>query len=199
MRQDLSRRSAVEEAIARLQTNATPPNQSNGVNASADGSEQEPNALKPENIAKLVQDEFAKATAEQVAQRNVEVVKNELVKAWGPEYTQKLEAKANELGVSKDWITETARSQPKALLAVIIGNTVNTQTAKSSDTLFNPSSAGISTAALSSATSGKLPDMETYAYWQKVRKDNPNHYHSVNGTKQRHEAAIKHGPAFYGT
>ena len=195
LRQDLARRIAIEEALTRLSTNnANPATQPNAGQPAAGGTAQELTAFKPEDIAKLVQDEIAKKDTERTAQANVEYVQQELTKLWGKDLTANLQARAQVLGVTEDYILQMARTQPKVLLTLV---TPVTQTAKPSSSLFSPTQAGISSAALTSSNAGKKPDGESYSYWKELRTANPTLYHSVEGTKARHTAAIKHGPDFY--
>jgi hypothetical protein len=195
LRQDLSRRTAIEAAKEQLKLDATTTTQSNEGNTSADGHDQRAQ-IKPEDISKLVQSEISRISSENKERSNVQSVQARLTEAWGPDYVTTLEAKANELGYTKEWLTEIAKTQPKAFLTLVGADTAPAKQAPSS--LFSPSQAGISTAALSSSTKGNLPQEETYAYWKKVRKENPKYYDSVDGTMARHKAAIKQGEAFYG-
>lgn len=195
LREDLSKRKTMEEVLSNLQNT---PNQPNGGNAPAGGSENNSSALDEETLNRLIQDRV-KATiesteAERNAKSNVELVKNTLVSTWGNDYVAKLEAASAELGLSKDFVTSLARTQPKVLLK-LVGAEASQPRAEAN--IFSPSTAGVVSAGLTARNSSSLPEQEKYSYWQKMRTENPNFYHSPVAAKARFEAAKKHGEAFF--
>ncbi len=195
LREDLSKRKTMEEVLANLQNT---PNQPNGGTPPAGGSENNSSALNEETINRLIQDRvlatIQSTEAERNAKVNVELVKNTLVNTWGNEYVSKLEAATQELGLSKDFVTNLARTQPKVLLKLV--GAEGTQP-KQEANIFSPSTAGVVSAGLTARNSSSLPEQERYSYWQKVRSENPSLYHSPAAAKARFEAAKKHGEAFF--
>lgn len=195
MREDLSRRASIEEAIARLQKPTEPQSSQPNAGKTVDGGDDlSSRNIKPEDVTKLVNTAIAQRESERTAQSNVELVRETLAKEWGNDFTSKLETRAKELGLSKDQVTELAKVQPKVLLAAVFPQ--GPTAAAPALSVFSPSGAGVNTAGLATRT-GTIPANETYKHWQQIRKDNPQYYHSVEGAKLRHENAMKHVEAFY--
>lgn len=199
LREDLSKRNTAEELLEKLkQQSNNSSNQSNSSQNDADGTG-DTKLLKAEDIDALIKRQVSDAvshiTVEAEAKKNVELVRNALTQLWGEEYSSVLETKAKELGVSKDWITNAARTTPKVLLTLV------SQGEKAKDkeqaSLFAPSLNGINSAGLARSSSNNVPDEGKYSYWQKLRKDNPNQYHSVSASAKRHAAAQTYGETFY--
>lgn len=195
LREDLSKRKTVEEVLGTLQQTPIQPKVGE---PAAGGSEN--TALNEETIGKLVREQVSNTlqqhTAETAAKQNVDLVVNTLTQVWGADYATKLEEATAALGVSKDFATSLARSQPKVLLK-LIGADQPKPVDAASNSLFQPSGMGVNAAALSNARNSAIPEQERYSYWQKVRKENPNLYHSPQAATARFNAAKKHGDAFY--
>lgn len=202
--EDLSKRMTMEEAIEKMQKTQTPNSQLNSGSLppeSGSNTRSENNtALNDETIQKAiserVRDELARASSEAAAKANVDLVVKTLTEAWGDSFSAKLEATANELSVSKEWITEQARVAPQALLK-LIGATVSDKKEAVSSSLFSPAASGMNAAALAANRGGNLPQEEKYSYWKSLRQSDPDLYHSPAMALKRHNAAIKHGEAFY--
>jgi hypothetical protein len=192
MREDLTRRATAEEILAKIQSSNTNTTLSQPVQTGLESSS-EP-LLTKEQLNALIQKQVSDAvtgmSAEAEAKKNIDLVKSTLTKTWGDDYTTKLKEKAQELGVSEDWITQTARTTPKVLLSLVQG----TQTPQES--LFVPTPSGINTAGLLNTSANNLPQEAKYSYWKKLRETNPKDYYSIPKTAARHDAAKKYGDAF---
>lgn len=194
LRDDLNKRQTAEEILTKIQQSnriaeptLAPTNES--MNSSLlNVKEEDLNAL----IQKRVSETVGSLTAEAEAKKNVETVKEGLVRLWGEDYATQLKTKANELGVSEEWVTNAARTTPKVLLKLVSDNAQREET-----NLFSSTPKGINTAGLNRSNTSNLPQEAKYSYWQAMRKENPNLYHSVASASKRHENAQKHGEAFY--
>jgi len=198
LRAELARRKSVEDAIAALSsTTNTPASSPNGAGAPA-GASVEPVALDEETLKQRIRATVSETIqAEQTSAmqaRNLETVKTTLRAAWGEDFSSKLSSVAAELGATPEYLTDVAKTQPKVFLKLVGADVRQTEQAPS---LFSPSSAGVSTAALSSSNRSNLPEQERYSYWKKVRNENPSFYHSPAAAQARFAAAKKHGDAFY--
>ncbi len=197
-REDALRRKTVEEAISALQNTNNSSSSQDGLNRPDGNSAAEAVALNEEQMKQLIRESVVSTIESQrnesVASRNIEMVKSTLEAAWGQDFPLKLKQAATELGVSEAFISEMAKTQPKALFK-LVGVTEGTQRAPE-QSLFAPSGVGVNTAALAN-NRRSIPEQESYSYWQKMRKENPNLYHSPKSAMARFDAAKKHGDAFY--
>jgi|SRR5665213_4386 len=198
LRDDLNKRMTTEELLQKLKESNQSPNLPNAGNLAA-GDQGDAPLLKPEQIDALIKRSVSEAvtslSTEAEAKRNVDTVREALTGLWGNEYPAVLQAKAKELGVSEDWITQAARTTPKVLLTLVTQGETGKQ--KVQDNLFVPSPTGINSAGLNRASSSNLPPEAKYSYWKAMRDTNPKQYHSVPETQKRHKAAGTYGEAFY--
>jgi len=90
---------------------------------------QEPNGTQPEdtnrnNQIKTISEEdivrvLETREAAKIQDTNLDAVANTLKKAWGSNYQSVLEAKVAEMGVSKKFLDDMAKTQPKAFLKLL--------------------------------------------------------------------------------
>lgn len=182
LRQDLTTRATLEQVLARLEQRQTPDVSNSGNNPSEQNG--------PKEIAQREVEAFIAAALEKEKQkdtqaRNRQEADAELSKVWGATATTKIAAKAQELGVSKEFLDELKASQPKAFLRLVLAGE---QPKQDPSAVLPPRS----TATL---TSGN--QVKDYAYWQRVRKENPSFYHSIEGVRERHKMAEILGDSFY--
>ena len=200
LREDLRTRKTVEDAVKTLSNANSTSNSENVGNTAESGSGKTPVALDEETFNLRVRETVASTLkAEQSAlneQRNIETVRSSLEQAWGKDFATKLTSVAEEIGASQDYLMGIAKTSPKAFLK-LVGADAPAKKDEPVGSLFQPSAAGINSAALAQSNRGKLPEQESYSYWQKVRKENPTFYHSPAAATARFEAAKKHGDAFF--
>lgn len=87
------------------------PNNSNSSNT---------NPVDIQSILAQVDNHIVNRQREQIAQANVKQVRDALVSKWGAQSVTKLQAKAQELGVSTDFLFGVAQSSPKAFLELVL-------------------------------------------------------------------------------
>lgn len=200
LRAELSRRKAVEDAIAAISTTNNSSNSANSGNAQDAGSASNQVALGDEELNTRIRNQidglFKTRSEEQVKENNLNVVRSTLESVWGKDYSQRLSGVAEELGASQEYLMGIAQTQPKAFLKLVGAEQKSPASASS---LFSPSSAGVTSAGLANQTASNLPETERYSYWKKIRKENPNYYHSIEAANKRFEAIKKHGDAFLTT
>ncbi len=198
-REELTRRKTVEEALATLSTTNTQHSSPNGGNTPAGSSSAEPVQLDEETLTRRIRETVSntiQATeAERSAVVNLNSVKAALEAVWGKDYASQLATVVEATGVSQEYLTNMAKTAPKAFLKLVGADAPVAR--QETPSLFTPSSAGVSTAALARTNSSNVPTEERYSYWQKVRKEDPNRYHSPAAAMARFEAAKKHGDAFF--
>jgi HD superfamily phosphohydrolase len=192
--EDLSKRMTMEEAISKLKETDTRNTQQADQN-SARGSDQ---TVTEETMNKLIQEavqrRISETNSESEAKRNMDMVKQTLTEKWGQDFVSTLKTKSAELGVSEQWVTETAQKTPQVLLKLL--DSVTPKSNQADGNIFTTSGNGVNSAALS-RKGDNTPQEGKYSYWQTMRKENPTAYHSPAISLQRHNAAIKYGEAFY--
>lgn len=148
----------------------------------------EPNPAQIQNKGLSLED-VQKFIAEQEAQRTAEAnmakAIAKLKEAFGANYTVNLEAKANELGVNKDFLTSIAKTSPDALVKLVGAD-------KAPDSTGTVPNSSVRSVPSVGQTSGKK-----FADYQKVLKEEPRRYWSSAFQAEMHREAEKQGEAFY--
>lgn len=174
LRADLQTRQTLEEAI----NNLSKPSSSE----TPTPVERTDNALTPELIQQLIDKELAKRSSQsQIAQNQAKVI-NKLTEVWGDNYSVKLKARARELGLGEDFLADLATKQPDAFIKIIDPKPAGTPN------LGHPASTRPSVIGSSE---------KTWAYYSKMRRENPKQYHSIETQREIYAQAAKLGDAFY--
>lgn len=186
LREDLQKRVTLEEVMTRLSQNkqeVPTPVTNPGEATPAQGlSKEQLEAL----VAAQVEQNIAKVKNETVAERNIAQVTEALRHAWGDNFSQVLGQKTAELGLGKDWVTDMARNQPKALLTLVgVGVPKQPEAALPNG--------GVNTAGFTSAPRGE----KTNSYYAAMRKADPVKFHSKAVQDERWAQAHKLGDAFW--
>lgn len=163
LRAELDRRATVEDVVNRIQTNITPPQ------SQRPASEESPPAAAPvfteEDLDKRVKSVIEQTNVEARKTSNIEAVANELVRVYGTEEkaNQAVAAKAQELGVSVQWLMDIAAQGLKPFSGVFgLTTTAPTQT---------PTSRGdVNTEGFASTRPGQVQP-GTYAYYQQLHRE----------------------------
>lgn len=187
MRNELQTRMTLEEFWEKTQSQQKRTNDDGNDNRSQDRQgDQAANAPKPEDIMDLVRKTLQEETSKSQVTKNVEMVREELIRQWGPNFAERLNIRAKELGSTPEFLGSMAESQPKAFLALMLGNTKNTD---SGNTYVPPRS---SVNLPMGNTSGK-----NYAHYEKLRKNNPSEYWKPHVQNEMVKLAKEMGEAFY--
>lgn len=185
LKTELATRGTVEDALKRL-TPQTPPAQSN-----QDVETRTDDRINPEQVFdELYEKRRAKERDIERKQRNVDMVDHELEKAWGKDYSRKLNEVADELG-GKEFLLNLAAENPKAFLKMVGANVVSMPNRPVVDTTPLTSRLNL--------TSTSNPNFKGHSYYQKIRRENPKDWNANSGKYQAEmEAAVaKHGAAFF--
>lgn len=150
-------------------------------------------AAQPEGVKPLTDDDLKAKMAEFVneqeqkkaLQANVAFVRDELIKSFGPSFEQKVMARANELGVNRQFLESMAATQPRAFLELVGA----------------PKPQVDPNAGIAPRTSvASLPPQageRNYAYYQKIKVSNEREYWSPRVQLEMHRQAAKLGERFY--
>lgn len=142
--------------------------------------------LTEEAIARLVQKELTNHSNKTREQANTAVVVSELKKQFGDNYVEHMQARLNELGISKEAAIQLASSMPKAYIE-LIGKKPNQSVPNQAPPR------GFNTASQSHATDPNNPGM---SYFNKLRKENPREYFKPHIQNQIMELGAKYGDEF---
>lgn len=87
--------------------------------------ESQPNnsSISEADIERLVETKFTNKQREQIAQANIKSVRDDLTSKWGSGASEKYKARAKELEMSEDQLTNLAIQSPKAAINLLLGST----------------------------------------------------------------------------
>lgn len=137
--------------------------------------------INSEDLEKLVKQHVSQFESERSVQENLNTCDEILVKAYGDKASETLRQRAEQLGVSMDDLKELAGKSPAAFSRLVIDNN---STGFRTENKFN----------MSSQTSREV---RNYAFYKKMRQDNPTLYNSPAIKKEMIEQRMKLGEDFY--
>lgn len=120
----------------------------------------------------MVKQALQLSKAEEAANNNLRTVESKLQEAYGPDYKRHLKQKVSELGLTEDFVNTLARTHPNVLFKTLEldrQSGENFQSPPSSSYRTDPFKGG---------------PKRTWAYYDKMRKENPAQYHDPK-TKQQ--------------
>lgn len=177
VRADLRARLSVEEALSKLTTTSRDDNQEPDRSGNPNVT-----ALTAESIQAIIDAELNKRSQQSQIQRNQEYVVSKLKETWGDDYQSKLRQRAKELNLGTDFLSSLAQTQPDAFLAI-----VGTPKVTNPNQHVPPS-----------GRTGTFPSNEkNWAYYSKLRREQPLVYHSKQTQKEMMAQAAKLGADFY--
>ena len=192
LRKELNTRIKLEEFMDRMNSqNSSGANQATqtaGQGNQTDGTAS--SATSTPDIERLIEERLAQKAAELIEKQNLEASRNKLQEVFGKDYQADLERRTNELGLSKEFVGNLAKTQPKALFA-LLGLDVQQQSRRNDD-IFAPKSSMNTSGLGQSQTSEK-----NWAYFEKMRKQNPASYWSPQVQNEIHRNAERLGERFY--
>lgn len=191
LRKELNTRIKLEEFMDRMNSQnssgASQATQTAGIGNQSDGTAS--SATSPDDIEALIEQRLAQREAETRSKQNLETARSRLQEAFGANYQAELEARTESLGLTKEFVANLAKTQPKALFALL---GVDGQQQKRSDDLFTPKSS-VNTSGLGLGQSSE----KNWAYYEKMRKQNPAVYFSSPVQNEMHKQAARLGERFY--
>lgn len=140
-----------------------------------------------------IRDTIAQTERDNKLAKNVNDVSEKLVSLYGSpqKANEVVKQKADELGVSIQFLMDSAAQSPKAFYAQI-GLNDSTRPAPALHGNVNPQ-------ALSNLNPSGNAQPGTYAYYESLRKSNPKLYNSPKTQLQMHKDAMERGEAFFGS
>lgn len=176
LRSDLATRARLEDLLDQIE-----PKQ----NTNSGGNQAPRNDSTPApDIEKLIENTLTRRERERTIAENILEAKTRLQEIYGSEYVQKLEARAQQLGMTPQELDELAAKSPKALLALV------TPQPKGQGTYTPPASA-------INAPLNSEGGVRNWAYYQRIKAANATQYWSPKVQNQMHKDAIAQAEDFY--
>lgn len=188
LRQNTDTTSTLEEVLEKLDLlNQVPQNfmPSSGVTNLPVEKPNSSQSLTKDEVVAMVASAIEENRKKSTAKQNVDVIKQELEKTWGPNYPTRLSEKATQLGVSTDYLSSMAESYPQAFLKLVLDEKTNT----------NPNSHTPPTTTVRPVM-GDQP-MSKWKDFSAAMKANPRLRSDVAFQRRLHETAEKLGESFY--
>lgn len=187
LRNELSSRQSVEEALGKLVNRSASNNNTNVEERlpETNMNSQKPNesSLSKEDIMSMVRDALVSESSKASKLSNLKQARSDLEKNLGPNYVAHLTKKAEELGVSTEFFDKLASESPKALIALV--NQSN------KEVLSNPPSGSVN----SSGNFGG--NKKNYKYYDELRKKDSKTYWSPSVQNEMFQMLQASGPDFY--
>lgn len=197
IRSELNTRVKLEELMDRMSTTNTDKHVTTQATQTAAENGHDGTAtrnLSPEDIEKVIEQRLAAKEQERRITENVSTVKNRLMAEFGDNYVAELEARTKSLGLSKDFVADIAKREPKALFALLGIESVNgSQQKPQNDVFAAPPRSSMNTAGFSATGTGE----KKYEDFEKIRKTDPARYWSAPVQNELHRQAMKLGEKFY--
>lgn len=185
--EDLGKKDYTEQLLAELRKGqGTPPAGA----PSADNSGTEPNGHTGQQVSEdalkgLIEQTLTQREKQNTAKQNLQVVDQKLSELYGTEASRAVDERAKQLGMSKDKLKEIAEQSPTAFLT-LVGETTIKQP--------NPTRTGtVNTAA---DTFNQVSGEKNWAYYQKLRREDPIRYRTPAVQREILEQRIKLGDKF---
>ena len=193
LREDLTKRASIEDFLDQMKSlNERPDVEPNRPNHGEEDEHRKQNgpSTTQEDLERLIEQKVSQREKANKAQANFELVRQEMQKAWGEDYTSKLAAKAKELNLGEEFLNTLAKEQPKAFLKLVDA----TQDTKPD--LFNRRSSVDNSKFLSQQGSGSE---QNYSYFEKMRRENPKEYWNPRNQNQMFKLAKENPDKFFDT
>lgn len=143
--------------------------------------------LTPEKIDSIFNTRLTEYEKTKARQANANLVKTELKKTLGDNYSSKLKDELNRLGISDEYANRMAEEQPQAFLKLV------SPSPNRDDRFAAPPRSTVAAPFAPSNTE------RTNSYYEKIRTSDPNLYWSPKVQNQLHDDAIRLGEKFFDT
>lgn len=175
MREEIGKQEYASKLLETLQSKATPP--------AVTPSDTKPD-VSEDVIKSLVEQTLTEREKKNNATQNLRAAQQELTSRYGTEAQARVTAKANELGVSLERLSELASESPTAFLA-LLGE-------KPAQPVKPPVQGTLNT----SAASFQASQERDWNYYRKLRKENPSQYFNPKMQQQLMQDKMRLGDKF---
>lgn len=194
LRTELGSKVTLEELVNKLTTHTNNTNTSgvSNQNDNPDNGERHGSdsgrGLTQAEVAELVRKSITEEQTRAAQLSNRNTVVSELQKAWGTNYVDRLKEVQRTLDVSPEMLDNLAATSPNLFLNAVLGSSRATTTPVDPNAGVAPRSSVNSSA--SGMRQGALPK-EDWAYFEKLRSENPTKYWSPSTQNRMHDLAAK--------
>ena len=171
VRAEVDKRMSMEQVLTELKAAGTKPDET-------------PSPVDPEAIQDLVDKRLEARTTEQTEAVNETTVQDAILDHFGEKGTEIVQAKARELGMSKEALRELSKRSPQA------GGSMFGLASTKQESVPTPAKGTVRTDSLDPVSGNR-----TYAYYTKMRKEHPSEYR--NQYPQMLRDAEAQGEDFY--
>lgn len=177
----------MEEILAKLDSRTQQPSGGEGESSTSASTEDTGNqpGVSVDQIKTLVKETLTQQEQERTAAQNLAEADRQLTELFGTEAKATVETRASQLGLSKDRLQEIASESPSAFLALMgqaPSKEANTVTQNRANT-----AAGFETGA----------GRKNWAYFQKMRREDPKRYRTSQTQNEMLQEREKQGDRFY--
>lgn len=187
LREELNAKMKLEDLLTKMETVSKPP--SNEVQPNR---EEGKTALTPEELEAILDSKLNEREQSRIQVSNIQEAKRVLSSSLGNDYAAKLDEKARSLGVSREFMDNLAKTQPKALFKLLDVDPNATTNNQSRESIFGAPSSGVRSEGFKPASNEK-----TSSYYESLRKSDPKSYWSPAMQNQIHKDAIRLGERFF--
>lgn len=186
MREDLSNRMTAEEALKALDAKAEELASRSFRREEVETPEKTTTTgVNPEQVEAIVTEALQKRTQEETFRSNLELVNRQLSETFGAEAVNAVKTRAQELGLAPDRLIDMAKESPNAFMAMMgqkpvkSTNSVAPSEVNTADRSFNDTN-----------------QERNFAFYEKIRKENPKQYYDPKFQKQMHRDISRLGDSF---
>lgn len=181
LRKELDRRLTMEQFIDKMKTSSSQaPTTPTPTSLQAPSERVEDKSIKPEDINRIVEEQFNERMRKQEETNNLSKVKQELAKHWGPNFPEKLKVAAQQLDVSEAFIDNLGKTHPDALLRLL-------EIRESKGSEYSPPPRG---SVAPTSNQNNLGERD-WKHFEKLRKENPSLYFSRKIQSEIHRLAME--------
>lgn len=141
----------------------------------------------PKEVEDLFEQKFREKTVQQTQTQNFNFVKEKLIESYGPNYQAHVKAQIEDLGISDQEFTALAKTNPK-----LIVRTLGLDQQRQDDGFQTPPRSTVRTDNFAPKGAAK----RDWAFYEKMRVNDPKLYTNQKTQVQMHQDAIALGDAF---
>lgn len=173
LREDLSKRTTAEEILKELKEAQAKPTAGDPPPTNSGGETENTTQVSSEDIKSLIDEALTVREQSQSRKQNIEEADRKITERFGTDASKVVEAKAQELGLSKERLAEIAGESPSAFLN-LMGEAPQTTSNQNQTSQVNTQS--------DSFTSSS--NERSWEFYSKMRRENPKLYYSPRMQRQ---------------
>ena len=195
MRKELQQSSSIDDFMKALReeregTKEGNNQQPSGSQTNTSDNPEPTSTMTAEEVQKLLDEKWSEKVTQDSRSKNLEYVKERLNETIGNNYVERLNQTATELGLSREYLTNLAQTEPKAFLKLVGAETP--KPSSSGGDLFTPDP-NLNSSGLNFRGEGK----KNWEYYEKIRKEDKSRYFSPQVQNEMFKQLAEMGDDFY--